>query len=139
MTAVAMLLAIFRSKPSCFCVLDEVDAALDEANVGRFCSTLDIFAQQSRFIVITHNKRTMQATDKLFGVTMQERGVSKRVEVRFDQVGEDGEIDKDAVDNAPVEPEISPEPEPQPEAEKPTGALRAALASMREESTVEAN
>lgn len=144
MTAVAMLLAIFRSKPSCFCVLDEVDAALDEANVGRFCSTLDIFAQQSRFIVITHNKRTMQATDKLFGVTMQERGVSKRVEVRFDQVGEDGEIAKEAIKNAPAEPSepvIEEEPTPEPESAKPSGALRAALASMRSDdaatSTVE--
>ena len=81
----------------------------------------------------------MQATDKLFGVTMQERGVSKRVEVRFDQVGEDGEIDKDAVDNAPVEAELAAEPEPETDAEKPTGALRAALASMREESPVETN
>ena len=154
MTAVAMLLAIFRSKPSCFCVLDEVDAALDEANVGRFCATLNIFAQQSRFIVITHNKRTMQATDKLFGVTMQERGVSKRVEVRFDQVGEDGHIDAKAIKDAPPEPietapiesePIGPEPideldqipetdefnEPS-EPARPTGALRAALASMRE-------
>jgi chromosome segregation protein len=139
MTAVAMLLAIFRSKPSCFCVLDEVDAALDEANVGRFCSTLDIFAQQSRFIVITHNKRTMQATDKLFGVTMQERGVSKRVEVRFDQVGEDGEIAKDAIKDAPVEPDMVDEPAQQPDEAKPTGALRAALATMREDAPVEAS
>ena len=92
MTAVAMLLSIFRSKPSCFCVLDEVDAALDEANVGRFCTTLEQFAAQSRFVIITHNKRTMQAVDKLFGVTMQERGVSRRVEVRLDQVGEGGKI-----------------------------------------------
>ncbi len=138
MTAVAMLLAIFRSKPSCFCVLDEVDAALDEANVGRFCSTLDLFALQSRFIVITHNKRTMQATDKLFGVTMQERGVSKRVEVRFDQVGDDGEIDTKAVKDAPSEPPAEQATEPVAEAasmesSKPSGALRAALASMREE------
>ncbi len=141
MTAVAMLLAIFRSKPSCFCVLDEVDAALDEANVGRFCSTLDIFAQQSRFIVITHNKRTMQSTDKLFGVTMQERGVSKRVEVRFDQVGEDGEIDKDAIKNAPEEasePVVDDEPETSAQDPKPTGALRAALATMREDAVAEA-
>ena len=145
MTAVAMLLAIFRSKPSCFCVLDEVDAALDEANVGRFCSTLDIFAKQSRFIVITHNKRTMQATDKLFGVTMQERGVSKRVEVRFDQVGEDGEIDTKAIkDSNQSEPgfvpatEANTEPQTEPKEavaardSKPTGPLRAALASMRD-------
>ncbi|MFG0314242.1 MAG: hypothetical protein ACF8LL_08665, partial [Phycisphaerales bacterium] len=141
MTAVAMLLAIFRSTPSCFCVLDEVDAALDEANVGRFCSTLDIFAQQSRFIVITHNKRTMQSTDKLFGVTMQERGVSKRVEVRFDQVGEDGEIDKDAIKNAPEEapePVVDEESESSAQKPKPTGALRAALATMREDAVAEA-
>lgn len=139
MTAVAMLLAIFRSKPSCFCVLDEVDAALDEANVGRFCSTLDLFAMQSRFIVITHNKRTMQATNKLFGVTMQERGVSKRVEVRFDQVGEDGEIDEKAVKNAPVDAaelgDSEMAPATQKETTKPSGALRAALASMRESDT----
>ena len=139
MTAVAMLLAIFRSKPSCFCVLDEVDAALDEANVGRFCSTLDIFAQQSRFIVITHNKRTMQATDKLFGVTMQERGVSKRVEVRFDQVGEDGEISKDAIQNQPAESVGQDELPHDDDESKPTGALRAALASMREEPVVKAD
>ena len=137
MTAVAMLLAIFRSKPSCFCVLDEVDAALDEANVGRFCATLDIFAKQSRFIVITHNKRTMQATDKLFGVTMQERGVSKRVEVRFDQVGEDGHIDAKAIKDAPAEPVVAEQElfeEPvEAEESKPSGSLRAALASMRDE------
>jgi chromosome segregation protein len=133
MTAVAMLLAIFRSKPSCFCVLDEVDAALDEANVGRFCSTLDIFAKQSRFIVITHNKRTMQATDKLFGVTMQERGVSKRVEVRFDQVGEDGHIDAKAIKDTPVESDIEEVKASDPKTAKPSGALRAALATMRDE------
>lgn len=136
MTAVAMLLSIFRSKPSCFCVLDEVDAALDESNVGRFCSTLDIFALQSRFIVITHNKRTMQATNKLFGVTMQERGVSKRVEVRFDQVGEDGHIDPKAIKDAPVELDIAPDAQGETESSsemKPSGTLRAALASMRDE------
>lgn len=134
MTAVAMLLAIFRSKPSCFCVLDEVDAALDEANVGRFCSTLDIFAKQSRFIVITHNKRTMQATNKLFGVTMQERGVSKRVEVRFDQVGDDGHIDASAIkESDKSEAAIESISDPNPSEDQPTGPLRAALASMREE------
>jgi len=131
MTAVAMLLAIFRSKPSCFCVLDEVDAALDEANVARFCGTLDLFTDQSRFVVITHNKRTMQATNRLFGVTMQERGVSKRVEVRFDQVGADGAIDKSAVEAAAIEDE--------PTESKPgaSGGLREALAGMRDEEGVE--
>lgn len=92
LTAVALLLSIFRSKPSCFCVLDEVDAALDEANVGRYNSVLRQFTDMSHFIVITHNKRTMQAADMLYGVTMQERGVSTRVSVTFEQVGSDGAI-----------------------------------------------
>jgi chromosome segregation protein len=134
MTAVALLLAIFRSKPSCFCILDEVDAALDEANVGRFCNTIQEFTDFSRFIVITHNKRTMQSVDRLYGVTMQERGVSKRVSVRFDQVGADGQIAATA--------EAEPDPErvadedgmatrdPRTKA-SPTGSLRAALAGMR--------
>lgn len=126
MTAVALLLAIFRSKPSCFCILDEVDAALDEANVGRFCATVKEFTDFSRFIVITHNKRTMQSVDRLYGVTMQERGVSKRVSVRFDQVGADGTI----AANAEAEPIADPEPEETAVA-SPTGSLRAALAGMR--------
>ncbi|MDX2147798.1 MAG: chromosome segregation protein SMC [Planctomycetota bacterium] len=92
LTAVALLMAIFRSKPSCFCILDEVDAALDEQNVERFTRAVRQFTDRSRFIVITHNKRTMQAADRLYGITMQERGVSKRVSVRFDQVGKDGSI-----------------------------------------------
>jgi chromosome segregation protein len=92
MTAVALLLSIFRSKPSCFCVLDEVDAALDEANTERFCRVLNRFLDQSHFIVITHHKRTMSAADRLYGVTMQERGVSKRVTVKLDQVDDQGDI-----------------------------------------------
>src|SRR5690606_4934172 len=92
LTAVALLMSIFRSKPSPFCVLDEVDAALDEGNVGRYCQVVREFTTHSHFIVITHNKRTMQAADRLYGVTMQERGVSTRVSVRFDQVGANGEI-----------------------------------------------
>lgn len=92
LTAVALLMSIFRSKPSCFCVLDEVDAALDEGNVGRFNSVVREYTDRSSFIVITHNKRTMQSADRLYGVTMQERGVSTRVSVRFDQVGKNGEI-----------------------------------------------
>ncbi len=92
LTAVALLLAIFQSKPSCFCILDEVDAALDDANVGRFCDVVRQFTAHSHFIVITHNKKTMQATDRLYGVTMQERGVSTRVSVKFEHVGANGEV-----------------------------------------------
>lgn len=84
MTAVALLLAIFRSRPSPFCILDEVDAALDEANVGRFTAVLRDFLDRSHFILITHSKRTMAIADVLYGITMQESGVSKRVAVRFE-------------------------------------------------------
>jgi chromosome segregation protein len=84
LTAVALLLAIFRSKPSPFCILDEVDAALDEANIDRFTSVLREFLDQSQFILITHSKRTMACADVLYGVTMQESGVSRRFAVRFE-------------------------------------------------------
>jgi chromosome segregation protein len=84
MTAVALLLAIFRSKPSPFCILDEVDAALDEANIGRFTSVLRDFLDRSQFILITHSKRTMACADVLYGITMQESGISRRIAVRFE-------------------------------------------------------
>jgi chromosome segregation protein len=92
MTAVALLLAIFRSKPSPFCILDEVDAALDEANIGRFTAVLRDFLDRSQFIIITHSKRTMSAADVLYGITMQESGISKRVAVRFEDWPDDGTV-----------------------------------------------
>jgi len=91
LTAVALLLAIFRSKPSPFCILDEVDAALDEANIARFTAVLREFLDRSQFILITHSKKTMAAADVLYGITMQESGVSKRISVRFEDWPEDGE------------------------------------------------
>ncbi len=114
MTAVALLMAIFKSKPSPFCVLDEVDAALDDANVERFCMALKPFLDSSHFVVITHHKRTMQHCDQLYGVTMQQRGVSTRVSVKFEDVHADGRIAQSAIDRAADEsPEASaPEPEP---------------------------
>ena len=84
MTCVALLLAIFRSRPSPFCVLDEVDAALDEANVDRFSGVLRDFLSSTQFIVVTHSKKTMATANTLYGVTMEESGVSKRVSVRFE-------------------------------------------------------
>ena len=92
LTCVALLLAIFRSKPSPFCVLDEVDAALDEANIDRFVTVLREFLVWTQFIVVTHSKKTMTAASTLYGVTMQESGVSKRVSVRFEDVTETGEF-----------------------------------------------
>jgi chromosome segregation protein len=92
MTAVAMLLAIFKSKPSPFCILDEVDAALDEGNVNRYLGVIKEFQQWTQFIVITHHKRTMAGADVLYGVTMEEAGVSKRMAVRFEDISEDGQF-----------------------------------------------
>jgi chromosome segregation protein len=94
MTCVALLMSIFKSKPSPFCILDEVDAALDEANNQRFNLIVQEFLEQSQFIIITHSKRTMQIADALYGVTMQEQGVSRRVAVKFDQVDNQGRIEE---------------------------------------------
>jgi chromosome segregation protein len=92
LTCVALLLAIFRSRPSPFCVLDEVDAALDEANIERFIAVLQEFLAWTQFIVVTHSKKTMTCANTLYGITMQESGISKRVSVRFEDVSETGEI-----------------------------------------------
>jgi chromosome segregation protein len=92
LTCVALLLAIFRSRPSPFCVLDEVDAALDEANIDRFIKVLQAFLAWTQFIIVTHSKKTMTCANTIYGVTMQESGVSKQVSVRFEDVSEDGHI-----------------------------------------------
>ena len=84
MAALSLVLAIFRYRPSPFCLLDEVDAPLDEANIGRFTAKIAEMATNTQFIVITHNKRTMEIARALYGVTMEEVGVSKLVSVRFE-------------------------------------------------------
>jgi chromosome segregation protein len=85
MTALALLIAIFRYQPSPFCILDEVDAPLDEANVGRFTRLIGEMSSQTQFIIVTHNRKTMEMGSVLYGVTMQEPGVSKLVSVRWEQ------------------------------------------------------
>ncbi|MBQ9714344.1 MAG: chromosome segregation protein SMC [Clostridia bacterium] len=86
LTAIAILFAILKARPMPFCILDEIEAALDDANVDRFASYLKRFAQETQFIVITHRKPTMNQADTLFGVTMQEKGVSKIVSVKLAEV-----------------------------------------------------
>jgi chromosome segregation protein len=99
MTALALLFAVFRARPSPFCVLDEVDAALDDANVGRFLAMVDGFLSDTQFLVVTHNKGTMAACDALYGITMETKGVSSHVAVEF---GEVERLVPEAIGNAAV-------------------------------------
>ncbi len=100
MTAVALLLSIFRSRPSPFCILDEVDAALDDANIGRFVNVLRDFQQSTQFIMITHRKPTMAVTDVLYGVTMEESGISRRLSLRFEDVDDRGNFNPKTASSA---------------------------------------
>jgi len=97
LTAVSLLMAIFQFRPSPFCVLDEVDAPFDEANIGRFIDVLKSFLGWTKFVIVTHSKKTMTAATTLYGITMQESGVSKRVSVRFEDVNEEGHISEEAL------------------------------------------
>ncbi len=113
MTALALLFSVFESRPSPFCVLDEVDAALDDANVQRFLAMLDTFRGGTQFVVVTHNKGTMAHAQRLYGVTMQTKGVSRQVEVDFSEV-DDFVPDMAQVAPAKELPRIE-EPPPVPE------------------------
>jgi chromosome segregation protein len=98
LTAVAFLFAIYLVKPSPFCILDEVDAPLDDANIGRFLSMLKNVAEKTQFVMITHNKKTMEVADTMYGVTMEEPGVSKLVSVRLGR-GTEPEVVSVAMEN----------------------------------------
>jgi chromosome segregation protein len=93
LTAIALLFAVYQTKPSPFCILDEVDAPLDEANVDVYCNMLREFVKDSQFIVITHKKRTMQRVDAIYGITQNEPGVSTKISVKFEDVGKLGDTE----------------------------------------------
>jgi chromosome segregation protein len=126
MTAVALLFATYMVKPSPFCLLDEIDAALDEANVSRFVLTLREFGNTSQFIVITHNKKTMIGASTLLGVSMEESGVTKVVSVRLEN---QEAVRDDPIRNEPYEEE---EIEPETGRELPLGINDPALVSEKE-------
>ncbi|MCX6148471.1 MAG: hypothetical protein NTW25_14655, partial [Candidatus Kapabacteria bacterium] len=86
LTAIALLFSIYMVKPSPFCILDEVDAPLDDANIGRFISMIRQFSDETQFLIVTHNKKTMEAADTLYGITQQETGISKIVSVRLGEM-----------------------------------------------------
>ena len=86
LTAISILFSILLAKPTPFCILDEIDAPLDDVNIGRFTQALKDFSQETQFIVVTHNKRTMEAADTMYGVTMEEPGVSKVVSLSMSKM-----------------------------------------------------
>ncbi len=94
MSAIAFIFSIFLTKPTSFCLMDEIDAPLDDANVFRFNDLLKVIGQKSQIIMITHNKRSMEFADTLFGITMGEKGVSKIVSVNFDRQANIDQVDR---------------------------------------------
>ena len=134
MTAVALLFSIYMVKPSPFCILDELDAPLDESNIGRFLKMLDKFIEKSQFVIVTHNKRTMRRADVMYGVTMEEFGVSKPIGMKMsgdnsesrrrsasagDHEAPISELPADMLPDPPTTPEASESPEPPEPAETP--------------------
>ncbi len=109
MTAVSLLFSIYQVSPSPFCVLDELDAPLDESNINRFIRVLKRFIDQSQFLIITHNKRTISMADTLYGVTMQEHGVSRIVSVKFQETERDEDVRSGTTKQVSRGPSTKPE------------------------------
>ena len=99
----ALLFALFKNHPSQFCILDEVDAALDEANTVRLTEILHQFCEQTQFIIISHSRKTMSAANTIYGVTMQDSGISKQVSVKFEEVSDDGILESLGIRLFPAE------------------------------------
>ena len=108
MTAVALLFATYQVRPSPFCLLDEIDAALDDKNVSSFVTTLRSFANVSQYIIITHNKKTVMGASTMLGVTMEESGVSKVIALRLDEDIKVGKLEEE-VEQPFVEEDVEPE------------------------------
>ncbi len=125
MTALALLFAIYMVKPSPFCVLDEMDAPLDDSNISRFIRILECFTTQSQFVVISHNKRTIARSDYLYGVTMEQKGVSKLIGMRFTRI-DDGTTDSSSEDTPGISESFGKSPltlsEQKTESERPAPA-----------------
>jgi len=147
MTALALLFAVFEARPSPFCVLDEVDAALDDANIDRFLGMLDRFRQSTQFIVVTHNKGTMAASQALYGVTMQVKGVSRFVAVELDEIDEfapesigkarDREAQADPLPGAPSPVDESGEPVKELAVHRPDASAEPAPSAATDDASVE--
>ena len=92
LTAIALLFGVYQIKPSPFCILDEVDAPLDDSNTDVYCRMIEDFCEHSQFIVVTHNKRTMQFADAIYGITQSEPGVSQKISVKLENIEEHARI-----------------------------------------------
>lgn len=110
LTAIALLFSAYMLRPSPFCFLDEIDAALDESNIGRFIALLADFAKSTQFVIITHNKRTVAAADTLLGVTMEESGISKAIAVRLTGDQTNGQPEAEAEGQPETEAEAEGQP-----------------------------
>jgi chromosome segregation protein len=119
MTAVSLLFAIFKIKPSPFCMLDELDAALDDSNIGRFVAALKEFLSHSQFLIITHNQHTIAASDIVYGVTQQEKGISKVISMRLNDVGRKDLDENMSAPVVEVEANLPPPPKRRRKKDKP--------------------